>query len=176
MGIGGFVYSARTGTSLTIEPGTPIEECMEAMQGHLDPDTISALSRSSALAKSRHAPRVLVADESYSEADRDELVEHYADERILRFAYAVEQKAALNVASERLFDVAEKNAGYVSAALHQALAEKTPVPQSPEVIAHALVELRKQSASDGDSARALIDIFNRAEVLSREMLRLAADE
>jgi hypothetical protein len=51
--LGGFVYSARTGTSLTIEPGTPIDECLEAMAGHLDADTIAALARSSALAKSR---------------------------------------------------------------------------------------------------------------------------
>jgi hypothetical protein len=170
----GFAYSARTGTLMEIETDTPLQEVLDALDGHFDPDSISALSLSSALAKAR--TRVLSPDADYSEADRDELVEFAADERILRFAYAVEQKAALNVASERLFDVAEKNADYVSAALHQAVAEQTPIPQSPEVVAHALIELAKQSASDGDSARSLIDILTRAEILSREMIRLAASD
>jgi hypothetical protein len=53
-GIGGFVVSARTGKEVWIESGTSLQETIDALEGHLDPDTLKSLTRSSAVAKARH--------------------------------------------------------------------------------------------------------------------------
>jgi hypothetical protein len=105
------------------------------------------------------APRPLV---THAAIDRDQLVEMFADERILRFAYAVEQNAKLRAATERL---AKMNADYVAHALGQAIKE-----------CGADVErLVKESQTDGAAGAALVALLDRTEALSRKMHSLATD-
>jgi hypothetical protein len=44
VGIGGFIAIGRTGERLVIEPGTPLEETIEAMKGRFDSDSLSSLT------------------------------------------------------------------------------------------------------------------------------------